>query len=93
MAKVTMNSLPAVLTQEEMAELEAAAKMPVTFDDDCPEMTSEMLEQFHRMDKVTIRISPSNMKKIKSLGADYTKILNQLLELTLNDAELVKKCI
>lgn len=93
MAKVTMNSLPAVLTQEEMAELEAAAKMPVTFDDDCPEMTSEMLEQFHRMDKVTIRISPSNMKKIKSLGADYTKILNQLLELALNDAELVKKCI
>lgn len=93
MAKVTMNSLPAVLTQEEMAELEAAEKMPVTFDDDCPEMTSEMLEQFHRMDKVTIRISPSNMKKVKSLGADYTKILNQLLELALNDAELVKKCM
>ncbi|MDE5866793.1 MAG: antitoxin [Lachnospiraceae bacterium] len=93
MAKVTMNSLPAILTQEEMAELEAAEKMPVTFDDDCPEMTSEMLEQFHRMDKVTIRISPSNMKKVKSLGADYTKILNQLLELALNDAELVKKCM
>lgn len=93
MAKVTMNSLPAVLTQEEMAELEAAEKMPVTFDDDCPEMTSEMLEQFHRMDKVTIMISPSNMKKVKSLGADYTKILNQLLELALNDSELVKKCM
>lgn len=93
MAKVTMNSLPAVLTQEEMAELEAAEKKPVTFDDDCPEMTSEMLKQFHRMDKVTISISPSNMKKIKSLGADYTKILNQLLELALNDTELIKKCI
>lgn len=93
MAKVTMNSLPAELTPEEMAELEAAEKIPVTFDDDCPEMTSEMLKQFHRMDKVTIRISPSNMKKVKSLGADYTKILSQLLELALDDAELVKKCM
>lgn len=54
MAKVIMNSLPAELTPEEIAELEAAEKMPLVFDDDCPEMTSDMLKQFHRMDKVTI---------------------------------------
>lgn len=47
MAKVTMNSLPAELTPEEMAELEAAEKIPITFDDDCPEMTAEMLREFH----------------------------------------------
>ena len=93
MAKVMMNSLPAELTPEEMAELEAAEKMPITFDDDCPEMTSEMLKQFHKMDRVTIRISSSNMKKVKSLGADYTKILSRLLELALEDTELVKKCM
>lgn len=93
MAKVMMNSLPAKLTPEEMAELEAAEKMPITFDDDCPEMTNEMLSQFHKMDKVTISISPSNMQKAKSLGADYTKILSRLLDLALNDAELVKKCM
>lgn len=93
MAKVMMNSLPAELTPEEMAELEAAEKMPITFDDDSPEMTNEMLKQFHRMDKVTIRISPGNMKKIKSLGEDYTKILSRLLDLALNDTELLKKCI
>ena len=39
MAKVTMHSLPANLTEEEVAELEAAEKMPIIFDDDCPEMT------------------------------------------------------
>ncbi len=93
MAKVMMNSLPAELTPEEMAELEAAEKMPVTFDDDCPEMTNEMLKQFHKMDKVTIRISSSNMKKVKALGADYTKILSRLLELALDDTELIKKCM
>ena len=49
MAKVMMNSLPAEITLEEMAELEAAEKMPVTFDDDCPEMTNEMLMQFHKI--------------------------------------------
>lgn len=63
MAKVTMYSLPTELTPEELAELEAAEKMPITFDDDCPEMTAEKLEQFHRMDRIAVRISPANMKK------------------------------
>lgn len=93
MAKVMMNSLPAQLTPEEIAELDAAEKMPIIFDDDCPEMTDEMLKQFHRMDKVTIRISPDNMKKVKSFGPDYGKFLSHLLDLALNDAELIKKCI
>lgn len=93
MAKVMINSLPPELTPEEMAELEAAEQMPITFDDDCPEMTDEMLKQFHRMDMVTIKISPSNLKKVKSLGSDYPKILSHLLDLALNDTDLVKKCM
>lgn len=93
MAKVTMNSLPPELTAEELAELEAAEKIPVTFDADCPEMTDEMLRQFHRMDQVMVRVSPSNMKKIKSFGTDYERFLGHLLDLALNDAELVKKCL
>jgi len=93
MAKVMMNSLPAELTLEEIAELEAAEKMPLIFDDDCPEMTDKMLEQFHRPDTIMVRISPDSMKKIKSLGTDYHKILSQLLDLALNDTELIKKCM
>ena len=56
-------------------------------------MTEEMLSQFHRTDMVTIQISPVNMKKVKSFGADYSKILSQLLDLALNDAELLRKCL
>ena len=93
MAKIRINSLPPELTPKEMAELEAAEKKPIVFDEDCPEMTGEMLKQFHRMDTVTIGISPSNMKKIKAFGTDYPKILSNLLDLALNDAELVKKCM
>lgn len=93
MAKVMMNSLPAELTPEEIEELEAVEKMPICFDDDCPEMTDEMLKQFHRMDSVTIELSPGSMKKVKSLGEGYSKILSRLLDLALNDAEMVKKCM
>lgn len=56
-------------------------------------MTGELLDQFHKMNTVTIRISPVNMKKVRDLGADYSKILSNLLNLALNDAELVKKCM
>ena len=52
MAKVMMNSLPVDLTPEEKAELEVAEKKPITFDDDCPEMTNEMLKQFHKMESL-----------------------------------------
>ena len=44
---VNMNSLPAetrrelAFTPEELAELENARKMPITFDEDCPETTPE----------------------------------------------------
>lgn len=56
MAKVMMNSLPPELTPEEIQELKAAEKMPIIFDEDCPEMTEEMLKHFHRMDTVTVKI-------------------------------------
>ncbi len=89
-AKVMMDSLPAQLTPEEIADLEAAEKMPITFDEDRPEMTSDMLKQFHRMDNVTIKISPSNMKKIRALGSDPVRVLSRLIDLALDDADLVK---
>lgn len=84
---------PAALTPEEEAEIEAAEKMPIIFDDDCPEMTDEMLKQFHRLNTVMIKISSVSMKKIRAFGADYPQILSHLLDLALNDSELIKKCM
>lgn len=93
MAIITMNSLPAELTEEEKAELETAEKRPRVFDEECPEMTESMLKQFHRMDRVIIKVSPSNIEKVKSFGADYREILSKLLNLAINDEDLLKKCI
>lgn len=62
MAKVFMNSLPPELTPEKIAELESAENMPIIYDEDCPEMTTEMLQQFHRMQTVTVKISTDHIQ-------------------------------
>ena len=49
------------LTPEQIAEVEEAAKHPVTFDEDCPEMTEEQLRQFYR---VTPRTGPAPHEKV-----------------------------
>lgn len=36
-------------TEEARKELERAEKMPITFDEDCPELTDEQLKQFRRV--------------------------------------------
>ena len=37
------------LTPEQIAEIKEAAKHPIVFDEDCPEMTEEQLRQFQRV--------------------------------------------
>ncbi|MEE0401587.1 MAG: hypothetical protein UDN39_06545 [Christensenellales bacterium] len=38
-----------LFTPEELAELENARKMPITFDEDCPETTPERAIKFKRV--------------------------------------------
>ena len=47
MGRVLMSEVSSDLTAEEMQEIEALEERPIVFDEDCPEMTDEMLEQFH----------------------------------------------
>lgn len=43
---------PYELTKEQLAELEEAAKRPITFDEDCPEITPELIgKRFIRVDR------------------------------------------
>lgn len=41
-----LKELCSELTEEELLDLEAAANKPDVYDEDCPEMTQEMLMQF-----------------------------------------------
>lgn len=42
-------SVPYSLTDEEKQMIKKAASMPVTFDEDCPESTDEMLTKFWKV--------------------------------------------
>ena len=52
---VNMNSITEELkkelafTEEELKELEQARKMPITFDEDCPEISPEKAIKFRRV--------------------------------------------
>ena len=50
MPRETMKEL--AFTQEELAELERARSMPITFDEDCPETTPERAMKFKRVNPV-----------------------------------------
>ena len=71
---VNMNNIPLELqnelafTQEELAELERAKKMPITFDADCPETTPERALKFRRVNAPTWLNSPDG--KERQLDAD-----------------------
>lgn len=88
------------LTKEEKQQLRRAAKMPIVFDEDCPELTEEELKQFKRLYKtdrrkklVSLRISDKSLKKAKSLGKGYTSFLSRLIDCAINDENIVKKCL
>lgn len=51
MVKMNLNDLSPVLSQEELADLENAETLNPIFDENCPEMTEEMLHQFHGINK------------------------------------------
>jgi uncharacterized protein (DUF4415 family) len=67
-------------TEEQLKEIRAAAKAPITYTPDCPESTPEALAEFAAKARelrqnmkrtkpaVTIRITPGCLTKYKALG-------------------------
>ena len=90
MAMIIMSNITADLTEEEIAELEAAEKMPISYDEDCPKMTEAQLRQFKRGRRVSIPVSESDMDKIKELGTDYIDVLQQFLHSALNSGMIAQ---
>ena len=89
------------LTEEQKKMLEAVEARPVVPDDDCPAYTEEELRQFaelaavRRADRqkqtITLRLSPSALRKAKSLGKGYTSVLSRVLENTLNNPDILQR--
>ncbi|MCD7716369.1 MAG: BrnA antitoxin family protein [Lachnospiraceae bacterium] len=89
------------LTEEQEKMLLEAAKRPIEFDEDCPELTDEELAQFYRVSEkrreerrkqtVTLRLSPQALNTAKSLGKGYTSVLSRILESALRDKEVLQQ--
>lgn len=88
------------LSKEELEMLENAKTLPIVFDEDNPELTQDELSQFKRVSElrreerrkqtVTLRLSPTALRKARSLGRGYTSVLSRILENALNDNETIK---
>ena len=91
------------IPDEVKKEVRAAAKKPIVFDEEAPEITDEQLAEFaimaeqQRNDRkkpvLSLRISKETLAKAKLLGRGYTGVLSRLLDIAINDKEMVKKAL
>jgi uncharacterized protein (DUF4415 family) len=90
-------------TKEQIKEIRAAAKAPITYTPDCPESTPEALAEFAakarelrqsmkaKKPAVTIRITQGCLSKYKALGKGYTGIMADVLNYVANNPEILSK--
>ena len=86
------------LTPEQIKMLEEVEKRPITFDEDCPELTDEQLSKAYRASErkkpsVNIEVSPQTMEKVKALGNSSPSILSKLFEMAINNNDMLKQCM
>lgn len=78
----------AALSEKEKKELETARTLPITYDEDSPELDETMEQAFRQARRkkpysgkpLTVYVSPKTMEKAKSLGDDYEAVLGRLLD-------------
>ena len=90
-------------TPEQIREIRAAARRPIVFDEDCPELTDEELAEFAVLAKerdarrkkeiLSLRVSSDTVRIGKSFGKGWTGIMARLLDLAIKDPALLKKAL
>jgi len=90
-------------TEEQIKELEEAAKRPIVPDDDCPELSMEQYAEMAEIARnrkknnvrvvVALRVTPATLDKAKATGKGYTGFLSRLLDNAINDPQLVSRSL
>lgn len=90
-------------TEAQIREIERASAMPVTPDEDAPEMTKEQYAEMAAIARarkaanvkpvVALRINPATLELAKATGKGYTGFLSRLLDNAIHDPELVSKSL
>jgi hypothetical protein len=58
------------LTTEQIAQLDEAAKRPITYDEDCPELTDEQLAEFRPVNGMTMEERARAMREASRVPAE-----------------------
>ncbi len=90
-------------TKEQLNEIKKASKLPITFDNDCPELTAEQLQEFAVLAKaqkkarkkqvLALRVSSDTLSKAKTFGKGYTGLLSRILDEAMKDPDFLRKCL
>ena len=90
-------------TEEQLREIEAAAKRPYTYDPDCPPSSEQALREFaaqarekrklRQKSVVTLRMNKESLAVYKELGRGFTGIMAELLDYTAKNPELLHQML
>ncbi len=90
-------------TKTQAAEIEAASRRKIVFDEEAPELTPEQYAEMAQIVRarweeqkktvVAIRISPESLAKAKATGKGYTGFLSRLIDNAINDPAMVRKSL
>jgi uncharacterized protein (DUF4415 family) len=87
-------------TKKQLERIRKAAQMPITFDEDCPELTGEQLALLAEAARVRnlkqtvgLRLSQQTIEQYKALGKGYTSVMTSILEYAINNPALIKKIL
>ena len=90
-------------TEEQLKEIEAAARMPFVYDPDCPPSDAKALKEFAAMARelrqakkrtrkpVTIRLDPDSLEAFKALGHGYTTVMADVLAYAAKNPEILSQ--
>ena len=91
------------LTPTQIKEIDAAAKRPIVFDEDCPELTDEELAEFASLAKerdearkkqvLSLRVAGETIRIGQSLGKGWTGVMARLLDLAIKNPVLLRKAL
>lgn len=90
-------------TEEMLQQVAEAAKRPIVFDEDCPELTDDQIAEIKMLMRqqksrrlkrvVSLRLSNESYEKAKKFGDGYTSVLSKILESALNNPKILEECL
>jgi CO dehydrogenase/acetyl-CoA synthase beta subunit len=103
----TMEEINQSLTKEELEMLEKAKSMPITFDEDCPELTEEQLKHMYRArdgqpvgcteddtEDITMNVHTWVVVRAQYFaGSKYREFLSCVLDNALHNEEIIKNSL